>query len=626
MQSIISDLRSHNHDSYLVLKDTEARLKESEERYRLIADHGSDMILIIKADNLALSYVSPSFEKVLGYKAEMILGNNCMDLIYVDDRNEAMDAMLAGLKIGFGLACYRLIKKDNTELWVESLGKFIDTETGKHEVLVLVRDISERKMAEEALQASELRLRRITDNMLDSVCSLNEKGRFDYVSPSHQFMMGFEPAELMGKHNLRLLHPEDQDRMRKFFKLLFSQEPSGIIQYRAQHKDGHYIWMESVGRVVIDENDGSKQCVVGTREISARKQVEAELRQREEDLQNKVNYLNTLINNMNELCYTIDRNCRLTFVNQKALESTGFELDEVVGRSIFDFVPEFDQPEVSERIRHPLEDGDNGIHEHGLIGKNGRKMLIRLKSSPIIENGEITGALILAEDITQQRKIEKEMARFGQMNTVGEMAASIGHEIRNPMTTVQGFLQMMSQNEKLSEQKPYFDLMLEELTRANSIITEFLSLAKDKMVDLHPQDLNKVVETLAPLLVADAIKADKCISFDLSPIPDLLLDEKEIRQLILNLVRNGLEAMSAGGTITIKTYQETDGAVIAVLDEGAGIDPDILDQLGTPFLTSKENGIGLGLAVCYSIVARHNARLKFDTSSTGTTFFVTFPR
>jgi signal transduction histidine kinase len=109
-------------------------------------------------------------------------------------------------------------------------------------------------------------------------------------------------------------------------------------------------------------------------------------------------------------------------------------------------------------------------------------------------------------------------------------------------------------------------------------------------------------------------------------IADLILDEKEIRQLILNLVRNGLEAISPGGVIRIRTFSEEDEVVLSVQDNGKGINPDVLEKLGTPFFTTKDTGTGLGLAVCYSIAARHNARIDIETGPEGTTFFVKFKK
>ncbi len=118
--------------------------------------------------------------------------------------------------------------------------------------------------------------------------------------------------------------------------------------------------------------------------------------------------------------------------------------------------------------------------------------------------------------------------------------------------------------------------------------------------------------------------SDKEIILELQNTDVLLLDEKEIRQLILNLARNGLEAMSGSGKITIKTFMDGEEVVLVVRDEGNGIKPDDLEKMGTPFFTTKENGTGLGLATCYSIIDRHKAEIQIDTSPSGTTFFVRF--
>lgn len=232
--------------------------------------------------------------------------------------------------------------------------------------------------------------------------------------------------------------------------------------------------------------------------------------------------------------------------------------------------------------------------------------------------------LSLKEEISRRERMEKEMARLDRLNTIGEMAAGIGHEIRNPMTTVRGFLQLMEEKERYAQDREFLQLMLSELDRANSIISDFLSLAKNKAADLREQNLNAIIENLSPLIQADAMVADKNIEKDLGDIPALLLDEKEIRQLILNLVRNGLEAMTAGGKLTIRTMVDREEAVMAVQDEGPGIEDEVLRKIGTPFFTTKDTGTGLGLAVCNSIAARHNARIDVETTPQGATFYVRF--
>jgi two-component system, sporulation sensor kinase E len=184
-------------------------------------------------------------------------------------------------------------------------------------------------------------------------------------------------------------------------------------------------------------------------------------------------------------------------------------------------------------------------------------------------------------------------------------------------------LQLLGQNKTLREESHYA-LMISEIDRANAIITKFLSLAKNTRVNLQQNDITKIVEYLFPLMQADAMVSGKRIVADIRPVPLLWLDQGQVRQLILNLVRNALEAMDEGGRVIIRTYTHAGYVVLAVQDEGPGIDKGVLAKLGTPFVTTKESGTGLGLAVCYSIAQRHKATIKVETGPRGTTFYVRF--
>lgn len=240
------------------------------------------------------------------------------------------------------------------------------------------------------------------------------------------------------------------------------------------------------------------------------------------------------------------------------------------------------------------------------------------------EDDSIIGCVVTLTDITPQKQFYSKLTRFDRLNLIGEMAAGIGHEVRNPLTTVRGYLQLFHKRPKYADHREQFATMIEELDRANSIITEFLSLAKNKRAELKPGNLNGTIHALFPLLQADAFRMGHQIEADIGDIPTFCYDDKEIRQLILNIVRNGMEAMKAGGLVTIKTYCERNTVVIAIKDTGAGIPKEILTKLGTPFMTTKESGTGLGLSICYRIAERHNAKIDIKTSSKGTTFFIKF--
>ncbi|MBP2637064.1 MAG: signal transduction histidine kinase, nitrogen specific, NtrB [Firmicutes bacterium] len=232
--------------------------------------------------------------------------------------------------------------------------------------------------------------------------------------------------------------------------------------------------------------------------------------------------------------------------------------------------------------------------------------------------------LVITHDLTLQKQMQKELLRLDRLNIIGEMAASIGHELRNPLTTVRGYLQFFTKKEKFADYNEQFNTMIEELDRANSIITEFLSLAKNKAVNMECCNLNDNIHAIIPLLQADAAHSKHTIKLELSDIPNLTMDKKEIRQVLLNLVRNAIEATPSGGTITVKTERINQQVVLYVQDTGPGIPQDIIYKLGTPFVTTKDFGTGLGLSVCYRIADRHNAKLEVETSSNGTTFLLKF--
>jgi len=246
---------------------------------------------------------------------------------------------------------------------------------------------------------------------------------------------------------------------------------------------------------------------------------------------------------------------------------------------------------------------------------------------PIIDDlsGACRGAVCMIRDITGKKLLEKELARIDKLSLVGQMAASIAHEIRNPMTSVRGFLQLLGGKSECQPFQDYFTMMISELDRANEIITQFLSLASNKPVVFRLNSLNAAICKILPLIESDARMVNQQVKTILAPLPDLMMDEKEISQLLLNLCRNGMEAMGDNGILTISTLLSAGQVELRITDQGKGIPQAVMEKLGTPFQTTKEQGTGLGLAVCFSIAHRHQAKIEVESSSQGTTFTIKFP-
>jgi signal transduction histidine kinase len=242
-----------------------------------------------------------------------------------------------------------------------------------------------------------------------------------------------------------------------------------------------------------------------------------------------------------------------------------------------------------------------------------------------MEKNMITGAAIIAHDITELNRLRDEIGRMERLSLVGQMAASITHEIRNPMAVIRGFVQLMRERSP-NHQQEYFRIIMDELDRANSIINDFLSLAQNRIIEKESCSLHDIIKEILPLLWADANLRGQLIELDLSDnFPLLMLNEKEIKQLLLNLARNGMEAMEQNGILYIRTRVFLDRVELYVIDSGCGISKEQQEHLFEPFYTTKTNGTGLGLPLCLSIVERHGGHIIVDSSEgEGTAFIVKF--
>lgn len=237
------------------------------------------------------------------------------------------------------------------------------------------------------------------------------------------------------------------------------------------------------------------------------------------------------------------------------------------------------------------------------------------------------GVLFIGHDVTELHRLKDEVDRMERLSLVGQMAASITHEIRNPLAVIRGFVQLLNERSPV-EQKTYFRIVLEELDRTNAIINDFLSLAQNRIVEKEPSNLNELLGDLLPLIWADANMRGQIIDLrtddSLEPIP---MNSKEMKQLVLNLSRNGMEAMNDKGVLRIETQNLADAVQLRVSDNGVGIPPEKLNRLFEPFFTTKTNGTGLGLALCLSIVERHHGKIHVEsTVGEGTTFIVSFAK
>jgi len=469
----------------------------------------------------------------------------------------------------------------------------------------------------EAVEAFR-QLHYITFFLGEGVCVTDLDGNLTFTNPAAERMLGWSKGGLLGK-NINgmffqsLWASEELDRV---FQIIKQGESRRIYEDSFITKEGLKLPVSYVVSPIV-ENWKVSGCVLVFHDISRRKQAEIEMRSR-------VAALRRITDNMLDMISQTDTDGIIRYVTPSYKLVLGYEPEEMLGKSIFDFLHEEDKHRVMNDIRNSIVTGLPQKMEFRFKHANAEYLWLESLCN-FLRDDDGLSIIFSTRDVTERKHLLEEVARLDRLHLIGEMAAGIGHEIRNPMTTVRGFLQMLGEKKDNARYKEYFDLMIDELDRANSIIKEYLNLAKNKAIDLKIQNLNPVIDAIYPLIHADATLADKRVLLDLSNVPDLPIDEKEIRQLILNLTRNGLEAMAPGGCLVIKTCIEADSIVVlSVLDQGKGIDSNVLDRLGTPFFTTKEQGTGLGLAVCYSIAARHNAKIEIASGPEGSTFSVKF--
>jgi PAS domain S-box-containing protein len=521
----------------------------------------------------------------------------------------------------------RLVREKTRELQIE------------HKVLQKrEEDLSEvnRKLIETsaAVQTEKDRLSSLINSISDEVWFADTKKRVILANPTaaQEFLLGdgvIEVEKLIA--SVEMLRPDGSPRPVEEAPPLRAlrgetiRNQQEIIRTPASGELRH----REISSTPVRDAAGT---IIGSvsvaRDITERKAMEEEIKRHRDNLQalvqeqvREIHQINTemvaILGSISDPFFVLDKEWRLMYINKEAAQSADLRLNEThIGQNIWAVLPELVGGELYRKSHKACTDN---IPTNTIFKSLVSERLFDTRLYPYAN-----GLLVCLRDITEQKKYEAELLRLDRLNIIGETAAGIGHEVRNPMTTVRGYLQRFARIAAFAEYHEPLALMIEELDRANTIISDFLSLAKNKTVNMKSTDLNTVIRSLFPLLQADAFRRGSTIELELHDIPEIVADEKELRQCILNLVGNGLDAMPEGGKVTIGTANTKDRVEMTVRDRGTGIPPAIKDKLGTPFFTTKEHGTGLGLPVCYQIAQRHHANLEVETGPKGTAFHFIF--
>jgi PAS domain S-box-containing protein len=242
------------------------------------------------------------------------------------------------------------------------------------------------------------------------------------------------------------------------------------------------------------------------------------------------------------------------------------------------------------------------------------------------DDGSKQGLVIIGRDITALRHAEDQLRRTEKLSVVGELSASVAHEIRNPLTSLKGFVQLLQKED--DHHSFYYQIMLDELNRINQIVGELLLLAKPEVLEFTKADLEIILLDVISLLNIEANLYNLRLEYHFEEAENTIeCEPNQLKQLFINVIKNAIEASSAGSTISISMEKSKNGHVnITVKDQGHGISPERLEKIGEPFYSSKEKGTGLGLTVSFKIVQSHNGIIHFKSQKgIGTTVFIKLP-
>lgn len=223
-------------------------------------------------------------------------------------------------------------------------------------------------------------------------------------------------------------------------------------------------------------------------------------------------------------------------------------------------------------------------------------------------------------------KLNDQLREKEKLAVIGRFATAISHEVRNPLASLKGFTQL--QHEKHPEDSEYYTIMTNEIERISSLLDDLLVIGKPKGLNLKSHDPKDIIEYVVKVMESDANNQNIQLTEEIkSGLPKIDCDEKHLKQVLINLIKNAMEAMPAGGEVTVKAEMgEEDTVLLSIRDEGEGISKENLEQLGTPFHTTKSDGTGLGLMVSFKIIEEHSGTIRYDSvEGQGTTVSITLP-
>ena len=569
-------------------KAAEDALRTSEERYRELADQSQDLISWHGPD-ARFTYASPAARSLFGYEPAELIGRRPRDLVHPDD----VGPLLASLMAAAGGA-----DGDSSTVACRS-GTTTGATCGANRSIACCTTMSARLRASIRSHAisraanwskmlcgrAEERYRAIAEQSHDLISRHAPDGAFTYVSSASRALLGLDPEELIGKRPRDVVHPDDIAGVVETLTAAINGAPASTVTCRLRHKDGRYIWFESIDRVMFDEHGEVTGFHSVTRDMTARKQAEDALRSSEERFRQVFELSRVGIAFVGE-----DR--RYLRVNQALCDIVEYTQDELLARTFLDLTHP-DDFEVSGRTMDAIYTGVPDVAvEKRYITKTGRVIWVSVNAT-IMPGGQYADGdarrynLAIIEEITNRKRAEAEMQRLATLKS--EFLAMASHELRAPLTNINGGLEVIGDDVALlpAPSRRAIEIVSSETLRLNRLVESILDISRLDAGQL-PLVLGPVA--LEPLLQRIAGAADFAERIDVwvaYGLPPTWADEIYLEDIIRNILANAVKYTS--DRITVTAGGDHHRLLITVLDRGPGIPRRAVAHL-RPVLSQRAHG------------------------------------
>lgn len=320
-----------------------------------------------------------------------------------------------------------------------------------------------------------------------------------------------------------------------------------------------------------------------------------------------------------------DNQFRIVDINCAAEKILGLSEKKIKGCRFYDLFPHQrdKKKEIIHHIEKVIQDGEHNSSIE-IDTMDGRKRYFDYSTKKeIVEGLNFT----IIKDVSDKIVMQEQLQKSDRLNVIGELAAGIAHEIRNPMTALKGFIQLL-ESCITAEHAMYYQVITSELARIDSIINEFLILAKPQAIRFQEKDINKIIRETVELLDAQAVLYNVQFKTKYNDnLPPLYCEPNQLKKVFINIIKNAIEVMPDGGNVSITIKRtEKNQVKVSIKDEGMGIPKEKMNRLGEPFYTTKERGTGLGLMVSYRIIEDHKGTIQIESEEgKGTVFHINLP-